>query len=403
MSTGIFPGQVPTAIGSLISGGGSNEILYVNASGVLSQGGFFDGTNFKVPGYIEGQGYAASYYNNPIIPFDFSHMSLALYDGQNNGFLGIYSQVPGNYWNFLQTDASGNWVSRMTMGDPGDGTITFSSAKWENSAFIIGGFGGGFGGSYCRVTSPGGQGFEIGDGLGAIFNTANNGFQFNCSNTLQVNNFGNSGSSQFIIYDSAPQACFSVTGDTVLTFLNSLDDGLGNSIFIGTCTAASHITSGGSSSQFVKGDGSLDGASYGTGTVTSVGGTSPISSSGGTTPVISISSVPIIKSSASLAAQSSGVSITTYTPGSTGSFMISGYLNVTAVTLDVIKLTITFKDENGVSQTVTPLTGIGAIGNNYFNAGELRCNNSIITVSTTLTTGTGTIAYDVGSTIIQLR
>ena len=126
-----------------------------------------------------GQGFGGSYYNNPITPYDYSHMSLALYDGQNNGFLGIFSQTPGNYWNFLQTDASGNWVSRFTMGDPNDGTITFSSIKWGNAVFIVGGYGGGFGSSYMRITDPTSQGVELGDGSGVTLDVKNGGVYFN--------------------------------------------------------------------------------------------------------------------------------------------------------------------------------------------------------------------------------
>jgi hypothetical protein len=54
----------------------------------------------------------------------------------------------------------------------------------------------------------------------------------------------------------------------------------------GNVLATSHITSGGTSSQFVKGDGSLDSNTYGT--ITSVTATAPVVSTGGNTPVISM-------------------------------------------------------------------------------------------------------------------
>lgn len=53
-----------------------------------------------------------------------------------------------------------------------------------------------------------------------------------------------------------------------------------------TLTATQLIKSGGTSSQFLKADGSVDSTAYGT--VTSVTGTAPVVSSGGTTPVISM-------------------------------------------------------------------------------------------------------------------
>lgn len=112
--------------------------------------------------------------------------------------------------------------------------------------------------------------------------------------------------------------------------------------------------------------------------------------------------IPVIRAQAQQPAQTTGQTICTFTPGATGTFIVSGFVNITAVTLDVIKLTVTYKDRNGTSQTLTPLSGLGAIGNNSFSTGEIQCNNTVITVATTLTTGTGSITYDDGATIMQL-
>lgn len=110
----------------------------------------------------------------------------------------------------------------------------------------------------------------------------------------------------------------------------------------------------------------------------------------------------VIRARNNQSAQTTGQTICTFTPGATGSFIVTGYLNITAVSLDVIKITVTYKDENGASQTLTPLSGLAAIGNNGFTTGEIRCNNTVITVASTLTTGTGSITYDQGAGITQV-
>jgi hypothetical protein len=62
----------------------------------------------------------------------------------------------------------------------------------------------------------------------------------------------------------------------------------GTAVFINSVTATSFIRTGGTSSQFLKADGSIDSTAYGTGTVTSVTASSPLFSSGGATPNITI-------------------------------------------------------------------------------------------------------------------
>ena len=113
--------------------------------------------------------------------------------------------------------------------------------------------------------------------------------------------------------------------------------------------------------------------------------------------------VAVIVGSGNTVGATTGVaSVATFTPGATGSFNITGYLNITAVTLDVVKLTITYKDIHGTTQTLTPLSGLAAIGTNSFNTGQIRAaSGTAILVATTLTTSTGSIAYDVGATILQ--
>lgn len=112
--------------------------------------------------------------------------------------------------------------------------------------------------------------------------------------------------------------------------------------------------------------------------------------------------VAIVGSGNTAGATTGVASVATFTPGATGSFDITGYLNITAVTLDVVKITITYKDIHGTTQTLTPLSGLASIGTNSFTTGEIRAaSGTAILVATTLTTSTGSIAYDVGATIKQ--
>lgn len=124
----------------------------------------------------------------------------------------------------------------------------------------------------------------------------------------------------------------------------------------------------------------------------------------------STANVPINKSSADLTAQTTAGNVTTFTVGaSTATFNISGYINITAVTVDVIEMQVTYTDENSTSQTANFFTQgatsalLSAIGNSVYPPMTIRAKNgTVITVKTTLTTGTGSIAYDTGSRIQQL-
>lgn len=104
-------------------------------------------------------------------------------------------------------------------------------------------------------------------------------------------------------------------------------------------------------------------------------------------------------------------SVATYTnSGLVGTFRISGYVNITAISTDVIQLQVSYTDENSTARTAifypvgktTP--GLSTTGNTVFPPIDIRCKASTaITVATTLTTGGGSITYDTGATITQLR
>lgn len=113
-----------------------------------------------------------------------------------------------------------------------------------------------------------------------------------------------------------------------------------------------------------------------------------------------------------LAGQSGALAtVTSYAvPGSGNfnTFNVSGYLTVTAVSVDVIQMQVTYTDETSTSRTQSffvqgSSTGIGATGANGYSPLTIRVKQgTTITVSTVLTTGTGSITYDVGANITQL-
>lgn len=116
----------------------------------------------------------------------------------------------------------------------------------------------------------------------------------------------------------------------------------------------------------------------------------------------SLVSAPLIQGSADLTAQTAAGNITTFTVGaSTATFNISSYINVTAVSVDVIQGQITYTDENNTAQTVS-LANISAIGNSSYSPVTIRAKNAtVITVKTNLTTGAGSITFDAGARITQ--
>lgn len=109
-------------------------------------------------------------------------------------------------------------------------------------------------------------------------------------------------------------------------------------------------------------------------------------------------------------AQTASKTIATFTVGSSVAyFRVGGYINITAITTNVIQLQVACTDETGTARTLvfysqgTTMPGLSAIGNSSFSAMDIRCKNgSTITISATLTTSSGNITYDCGARIQQL-
>ena len=113
--------------------------------------------------------------------------------------------------------------------------------------------------------------------------------------------------------------------------------------------------------------------------------------------------MPYILSSVDISSQTTSATLSTFATTSTGTYQISGYLNVTAISTDVINLQVAWKDENNVSRTQNfAASGISATGFNSFNPICIRAlTGTNIVVSTVLSVGTGSITYDCGERIIQ--
>ena len=86
--------------------------------------------------------------------------------------------------------------------------------------------------------------------------------------------------------------------------------------------------------------------------------------------------------------------------GVTNSYTFKGYLNVTAVSVDVIQMQVGFTDEQGNVRTVALDGNITSTGFNPVSSQDIRVKGgTTITISAVLTTGTGSITYDAGASL----
>jgi hypothetical protein len=107
-------------------------------------------------------------------------------------------------------------------------------------------------------------------------------------------------------------------------------------------------------------------------------------------------------------------SVASFTTVNAGTYEVGGYVTITAATLDVLNFTVTYTDETSTSRTVTcnaqnvtgtvgiaigPTTGVYVISPIWIKVAA----SAAITCKTVLATGGGSIAYDVGATIRQVR
>lgn len=126
---------------------------------------------------------------------------------------------------------------------------------------------------------------------------------------------------------------------------------------------------------------------------------------------LGFSSVGTVVASNDLTAQTSTTNVISYTtPAAMGSFRVGGYIDITAVSADVVQLQVSWTDENNVSrvQIFYPMgvtaPGLNATGFYSFPTADIRAKASTsILVDAVLTTGIGSITFDTGATLQQLR
>lgn len=122
---------------------------------------------------------------------------------------------------------------------------------------------------------------------------------------------------------------------------------------------------------------------------------------------------PLMVASADLTARTAAVSsiIATTVPndGSSHTYSISGYINITALTLATVTLQITFTDTNSVAQTLSffgqglTTAALSTTGFVAFPPMTIRAKaNTTITVKT-IATITTSITYDCGGYITKIN
>lgn len=87
--------------------------------------------------------------------------------------------------------------------------------------------------------------------------------------------------------------------------------------------------------------------------------------------------------------------------GATNTYQVGGWINVLAVTTDVIQAKVIFTDEKNVSQTIGLMTsGISTVQFSPMVTSQIRCKGgTTIILQATLTTSIGSITYDCGGNI----
>lgn len=123
-----------------------------------------------------------------------------------------------------------------------------------------------------------------------------------------------------------------------------------------------------------------------------------------------ISGTIVVDTGANATALTTSVTVLSITTPELSIYRVGGYLNVTAVTTDVIQEQVTWTDENSVSQTKaffpigTTSIAVSTTGYTAYSPFDIRAKSgTTITISTVLTTSIGSITYDVGGNIEKLK
>ena len=112
-----------------------------------------------------------------------------------------------------------------------------------------------------------------------------------------------------------------------------------------------------------------------------------------------------IKAANDLTGQTAAGTIATHTVSAAdASYDISGYINVTAISVDVLQFQVSYTDVSNTPRTVTVGANLTTTGDYSFDLKEVRCKASTtITVKTNQLTGGGSETFYVGATITKIR
>ena len=106
-------------------------------------------------------------------------------------------------------------------------------------------------------------------------------------------------------------------------------------------------------------------------------------------------------------ALTSGAGLFAYVPQtSNGIYEVSGIVNITSISTDVLEMRLQFWDETGTQQTITfykqgsTTPGMSTVGNNCFSPISFRAQKGgTININTVLTTSSGSISYNANAYI----
>lgn len=111
---------------------------------------------------------------------------------------------------------------------------------------------------------------------------------------------------------------------------------------------------------------------------------------------------------ADVVAQTTAQTIVAFTPATTGTFRVGGYVTITAVVTDVLQLQVAYTDENANAQTLVffpqglTSANLATTGAFAFPTMDIRSGATAIDVKVVFTTGIGTVTYDAGASISQI-
>jgi hypothetical protein len=213
------------------------------------------------------------------LPENLDELNDVAISGLTNGQILRYDSVTGKWENTDQGNLDLNDLNDVSIVSPSNGQVLVynsSTSKWENSS-----------GGYVPYTGAvttvdlGAQQLKAGHTT-----LTTNG----STETLTINHTSGSGKAINVTKGGAGEGLY----------VNKTSGSGNAATIVGTLEATTLVKTGGTSSQFLKADGSVDSTSYGTGTVTSVGlssatsgvtiGSSPVTTSGTITLAIATAS-----------------------------------------------------------------------------------------------------------------